>query len=683
MSEAGIEATRLVTLNGFNVFSKTCDSYGVKIPVGHRQAYENLKRNQFLLAIVGEVNAGKSTFINALLGKDLLPTDALQATSAIIEIQTGKEPMLEVEYANGRKEQEIFNGNDENEIERLKIKLTQLSAINQTDRVLPVSQLDDFLIDTFDEEKKMSVWEDDILQMFIDDDFENIHNIAKEDFSQKVRAYLEKNKSGENIAKKILVTDPQLTKVSHFKVVDTPGIGAKGGFERRTIDFMTKADSVIYLHKGEPSQRFLHDAWENVITDRTKEHMLLVLTHKYSRDTATNERFLEETRKTFTQVKPERIFLVDSLTELVLTQLYPCGGDWQQINEVRRSREAWKRITANAFEDADMNAAKFLDLLEEQSGMRNLRKVIDEMAEKSQSKQIAGVANNMLKKYKEWESLEKNNYNNYNTMISDPQRFAQDIVKQEQIIEEMKREMSIRVSRIRDEHNCNLGGSGIFSTELEDIRNQVESEMNGKQFDGQSDRSVVDDYVMKMNEEISNKLSDIGSKILEHLKGSVDDVLTGISVEHDMLVPQICVDWMLENACESAFDHRTVERQFSIPQHIFRFITLQWRKVYRTEVVFNAGKYYNSIRSDLLITLENQYKGFADRINGIVERTVEDFQSDFRSKLDLQTAELRKLKHDQRNNEELRKEADEIQKKLSNLQSAIHECQKIILEIEI
>ena len=45
-----------------------------------------LTEGRFVLVVVGEVKAGKSTFINALLGERILPTDILQSSSAVIEI---------------------------------------------------------------------------------------------------------------------------------------------------------------------------------------------------------------------------------------------------------------------------------------------------------------------------------------------------------------------------------------------------------------------------------------------------------------------------------------------------------------------------------------------------------------------------------------------------------------------
>lgn len=52
---------------------------------------EKIKDDRFCLLIAGEAKSGKSTFINAYLGTEILPMDVRQCTSAVVEIGYGKE----------------------------------------------------------------------------------------------------------------------------------------------------------------------------------------------------------------------------------------------------------------------------------------------------------------------------------------------------------------------------------------------------------------------------------------------------------------------------------------------------------------------------------------------------------------------------------------------------------------
>ena len=63
-----------------------------------------LRFDRFRIAVVGEFKRGKSTFLNALLGRSLLPTDVLPCSAVLTRVVHGLEPEVEVHYQDGRVE---------------------------------------------------------------------------------------------------------------------------------------------------------------------------------------------------------------------------------------------------------------------------------------------------------------------------------------------------------------------------------------------------------------------------------------------------------------------------------------------------------------------------------------------------------------------------------------------------
>ncbi len=61
--------------------------------------------NNFSIAVVGEFKRGKSTFINALLGKDILPSDILPCSATLNRVTYGIKPGVLVKFKDGREEQ--------------------------------------------------------------------------------------------------------------------------------------------------------------------------------------------------------------------------------------------------------------------------------------------------------------------------------------------------------------------------------------------------------------------------------------------------------------------------------------------------------------------------------------------------------------------------------------------------
>lgn len=83
------------------------------------EAQERIRTHRFRVAVVGEFKRGKSSFINALLGKNVLPVDVSPATAIISRIIYGNVPRAYLYYKDG--------GNCEVEIERLADYVTKLT----------------------------------------------------------------------------------------------------------------------------------------------------------------------------------------------------------------------------------------------------------------------------------------------------------------------------------------------------------------------------------------------------------------------------------------------------------------------------------------------------------------------------------------------------------------------------
>ena len=93
-----------------NVLQEVCDNEYVKnidlFEHDFQRIIDRLLDDSFRVAVVGEFSSGKSTFLNALLGRDLLKHGAKETTATITEIHNrnseGNETYLDVYYLNGK-----------------------------------------------------------------------------------------------------------------------------------------------------------------------------------------------------------------------------------------------------------------------------------------------------------------------------------------------------------------------------------------------------------------------------------------------------------------------------------------------------------------------------------------------------------------------------------------------------
>ena len=81
------EAVRKKTLAVLNSLTETAQAFWLPDPAPRLARFaERLADNAYQVLVVGEAKRGKSTFVNALIGRDILPTDVDIATSEVFRI---------------------------------------------------------------------------------------------------------------------------------------------------------------------------------------------------------------------------------------------------------------------------------------------------------------------------------------------------------------------------------------------------------------------------------------------------------------------------------------------------------------------------------------------------------------------------------------------------------------------
>ena len=164
-----------VLLNLYTSLSETLKEGDDEVDLELKAMRDNIAAEKFLLAIVGEVKAGKSTFINAMLGEAMLPFDTLQATSEIVEIYRSDKKEVRVTFANGTT-QVVEDDPQTPENEAVPF-LKEVASVNEEYRGIPIVQVNKFLIDHYSKKKRKVVFKKEELENFISDPrLENIYN---------------------------------------------------------------------------------------------------------------------------------------------------------------------------------------------------------------------------------------------------------------------------------------------------------------------------------------------------------------------------------------------------------------------------------------------------------------------------------------------------------------------------
>lgn len=176
-----------------------------------KEKSSNLQKEEFILAVAGQIKAGKSTLLNALIfGNDILPSDDTPYTAKITEIRYGSDKKLKA----------IFYTKDE--WQELKNEITEI------------------------DEKKVNYFKN-----FIEPDIKNSSyikflNQTKEDDISNLKEYVAKGGVYTPFVKSVEIYYPAEI-LKSLVVVDTPGTNDPNIFRSKiTLDWIKRCDAAIY-----------------------------------------------------------------------------------------------------------------------------------------------------------------------------------------------------------------------------------------------------------------------------------------------------------------------------------------------------------------------------------------------------------------------------------------------------
>lgn len=123
----------------YQQFVTACKQAGKSVAPSIQTQAEKIQAEVFNLMVLGEAKSGKSTFINAYLGKEVVPMDVRQCTSAIIKIHRGNQFKLEAKTAGGGKT--VIEGYD-----KIRTFLKEHAAISDKYRNIPITTINNEIL---------------------------------------------------------------------------------------------------------------------------------------------------------------------------------------------------------------------------------------------------------------------------------------------------------------------------------------------------------------------------------------------------------------------------------------------------------------------------------------------------------------------------------------------------------
>ena len=340
---------------------------------------ENIKKDKFVLMIAGEAKSGKSTFINAYLGKDILPMDVKQCTSSIIEIKYGEEFSLMAEYAGGKKEQ--IKGKED-----IAKFLKDNAALNDDYRDIPVPTINNEIL----VKCKGKIFErvvKDLIERVKED---NIYNLPEEEYNGKIKRYIEENKNKwQSIITKMVILYPfKIESLKNIEIIDSPGVNASGHVGDVSENYIETANAIMFL-KPITGQALESISFKKFLdkgsVERNKGTLFLILTRAADLNNQDLEKQKEDAKKQYgSKVNEGQIVVVDSKVQMFLNEISKYST-YDDIKEYLFELQNNNQI--EGFMNPPINVSEkssYMKYLIEKSRFEDINEAIEKFARKSQ-----------------------------------------------------------------------------------------------------------------------------------------------------------------------------------------------------------------------------------------------------------------------------------------------------------
>ncbi|MFH1113528.1 MAG: PQQ-binding-like beta-propeller repeat protein [Pseudomonadota bacterium] len=308
---------------------------------------DSLERERYRVTVIGEVSAGKSSFVNALMRHDLLPWDVRLCTSAIVEIFHGNTPCHRVVFADGNVQE--LSGEDGSLGSAGPVdSLARFAGIQDRFREIPTGLIDAFVVAG----KPVP----SVAQL------EEMSGFHLADKKSTIEDYIQNWALPARIPVEVHVTYPFIDGMRPLTIVDTPGVNAVGGIQDKTWAYLACSDAVIVMcsirrHELTPFQ----DLVRNCVHNFSAENIYVILTHTAVCSKSDRERLLAEAKHLLNEIPPDRIVAVDSILRSVAHEA-ALHGLAEVMKDERKVGAIAHLVTSGINEETT-----FLDLLRKES----------------------------------------------------------------------------------------------------------------------------------------------------------------------------------------------------------------------------------------------------------------------------------------------------------------------------
>lgn len=648
-------------------FKKACEEAGKQVSSNIETQAQKIRDEVFNLMILGEAKSGKSTFINAYLGKEVVPMDVRQCTSAIIKIKRGNEFKLVARTAAGG--ETVVNGD-----EKIREFLKKHATISDKYRNIPITTINNEILL---KKKGKKISKKDMESFFAAVAKDNIYNMDIAEYNRLIAEYIRENKdSWKTIITEIEIIYPLPEAMQGITLIDSPGVGAGGNVGPIAEDYIKNANAIIFVKylKGQAieSTTFMNFL-RNTCTDRKKESLFLVFNGKSDLQGSEFASLMEQAVQMYgNDIRTEKIIGVDSKVQLFLNKCRELGTEeaidsfFEELDTADEDFAPASNCWLKSMRKGGMPV--FEEKMEEMSNFGSVHAAIEKFARVANYIQLIEFLDNLEKEYQRYRGMFSFVLMEAKEHVEDPEALAKRIKEKQKEIDEDFTKINEGIEAIHFKYTDNIEGEGIilskaeekkteYRNKLENFKSLTEDKISNATF-SEMKKMTFDaiENAMKFRDEITKEIIDeCNDKLIE----CVDDPT------------QIPAEAFIPNFTESDFDainldalsntsgYEEVESVFTLKKaekvpyhHLIKHVKL---------LAENIDK---RLDSDIFPIMVNNIVNYVNKATELYKERLICHKRELEE-------EYQKLLADQKNNENIIARIEELERKLKVIEEGL------------
>lgn len=623
-----------------------------KIIESIRKLAEDVKNDKFKLMVLGEAKSGKSTFINAYLGVNLLPTGILQCTSSIIKIKYGEKIKLIATKGDN-------NFIEHEEINKIQRFLKENGAINEKYRDIPVDLIN---YEIFFKKNGEKIYEKEIDEFINGIMNEKEPGTDDKKYKKLIKEYINSKKDGDwrNLIKEISIEYPfESDDMKGIEIIDSPGVNAIGGLGSITEDYIKNVNAIIFLHSVEVpiESKALQELIIKNSINRDTSFLVLTKAGKLSSKNL-EEKFNEAYKYYQNIINKEQILAVDSLLRLYRIEIKNSKKTFEELCEyIDENENSIDPAITACFSRTTKNLEDLIKKIENKSNFLHLSKVVDKFGRKS----FYLLAKDFLKTMEEFYKRISSKLEQDKGILDiiDPKIIQEKISKIIAEIEEKEDIANIKVQAIDREYNSIIN---------EKIKYEIE------EYSRSMNEIVTFEELEKHFFYFRNHLKNYQENIIKEIqeKCNREIIYTDTINDYSYLIPEFTSEDFEKIKKETEKDSEEVEEYEN---------GITFRKVEYIHK-YSQDKHVNKIKDSITDRANEISNKLSKYLCSYLTNTIEKYEKILQKNIDTRKDELKKTEVLYENNEKLIEKKLKIEEILGAIYKSKQENEKIIKVIK-